>query len=191
MDENDKGAPAAFPRAGWEWYGGAGHFICARWCRFHLCTKVGPWLVSTVGEYWPDRPVREIHAKVHDPAWLAANARLRGNEFDAAYMLRFGYVEIGFDRKYETMVFRADAPCVSASCGCGMPAIDGNDLDSSSYNVAGDATIGHLALCEKWSRLTEDPDAEGPEPDLMAGRPEESESYRASMRDAGRGHLLP
>ncbi len=39
------------PESKWEWFGNAGHFMCSQWCRFHLCTKVGPWLVSTVGEY--------------------------------------------------------------------------------------------------------------------------------------------
>lgn len=34
-------------------------------------------------------------------------------------------------------------------------------------------------------------DAEGPEPDLGAGPIHESPSYRASLRDAGRGRLLP
>ena len=34
----------------WEWFGNAGHFICSNRCRFHLCTKVGKYLVSTVGE---------------------------------------------------------------------------------------------------------------------------------------------
>jgi hypothetical protein len=45
------------------WFGHAGHFICAEWCRFHLCTQVGPYLISTVGEYVPDAPVREILAQ--------------------------------------------------------------------------------------------------------------------------------
>lgn len=32
-------------------YGHAGHFICADRCLFHLCTKVGRYLVSSVGSY--------------------------------------------------------------------------------------------------------------------------------------------
>lgn len=37
----------------WKWYGSASHLIVGNDCRFHLATKVGPWLVSTVGEYLP------------------------------------------------------------------------------------------------------------------------------------------
>ena len=36
----------------WEWFGYAGHFIAANYCRFRLCTKVGDYLISTVGDYW-------------------------------------------------------------------------------------------------------------------------------------------
>lgn len=39
------------PHAEWRWFGDVGHFICGQWCRFHLCTQVGDYLVSTVGRY--------------------------------------------------------------------------------------------------------------------------------------------
>lgn len=35
------------------WYGNAGHLCVSNYCRFHLCTEVGDYLVSTVGEYYP------------------------------------------------------------------------------------------------------------------------------------------
>lgn len=140
--------PAVVPDV--KWFGHAGHFICAPWCRFHLTTQVGPWLVSTVGEYWPDRPVREIHARTHDPKWLAQNGLLKGDAFDAAYMERFGYETIGCDRLYETMVFRAGAPCPAPKCGCGLPTIDGSEEDFSGYNDPASATKGHHAMVEKY-----------------------------------------
>ena len=37
----------------WKWFGHTGHFICGYKCRFHLCTQVGKYLVSTVGDYFP------------------------------------------------------------------------------------------------------------------------------------------
>lgn len=40
-------------RAGWKWYGYAGHFIGGKSCAYHLCTRVGGFLVSTVGDYYP------------------------------------------------------------------------------------------------------------------------------------------
>lgn len=35
----------------WKWYGQAAHLIVGQWCRFHMATEIGPWLVSTVGAY--------------------------------------------------------------------------------------------------------------------------------------------
>ena len=39
------------PKEDWKWFGSPGHYICSRWCRFHLCTLVGQYIVSTIGEY--------------------------------------------------------------------------------------------------------------------------------------------
>lgn len=48
----------SIPVRDWRWCGYAGHFVAARKCRFHLTTRVGDWLVSTVGDYRPqDEPV--------------------------------------------------------------------------------------------------------------------------------------
>lgn len=135
-----------------KWFGNAGHFICSHWCRFHLTTQVGPWLVSTVGEYWPERPAREMHARVYDAAWLAENHHLKGDHFDSAYLNRFGFQEIGSGRTYETMVFCAGNPCARTDCGCGLPEIDGSQLDFRGYTDAGAATRGHMAMLKKWSR---------------------------------------
>lgn len=141
--------PAKTPKL--EWFGHAAHFICGRDCRFHLATLVnGKWLVSTVGELWPSRSTREIHASVRDPRWLAQNIAKKGDDFDHAYMQRFGYDEIGCDRKYETMVFKAGARCKSKTCGCGLPAIASSELDFLGYNDAKSATKGHMKLVKKW-----------------------------------------
>jgi hypothetical protein len=158
LDEQEIHNPAPPPgrwalmKNNWKWFGVAGHFICGRWCQFHLCTQVGEYLVSTVGEYWPERGSREIHAKVCDPKWLMKNWQLKGDEFDAAYMKRFGFQDIGCDRKYETMVFRAGKPCDREGCKCGLPSIDPSNLDFLGYNNAKDATAGHMKLCKKWAK---------------------------------------
>ena len=39
----------------WKWFGHAGHFICASRCRFNLHTKIGKFIVSTIGDYHPDK----------------------------------------------------------------------------------------------------------------------------------------
>src|SRR5919106_127620 len=67
-----------------KWFGHAAHFICGRWCRFHLATQVGDYLVSTVGEYWPEHDVREIHAQHFDGEWWRKNRHLKGDRHDAA-----------------------------------------------------------------------------------------------------------
>lgn len=126
-----------------------GHFICAHNCRFHLNTYVGKYIVSTVGELWPERGSREIHAEVHDPQWLAENVHLKGDYFDVAYMKKFGYEKVGCDRKYETMVFRA----IKSNNKCCPYCIDVSDeFDFRGYNKDEDAVRGHMMLCKKWSR---------------------------------------
>ena len=37
----------------WVWYGYAGHLCVGRRCAYHLCTRIGNRLVSTVGHYLP------------------------------------------------------------------------------------------------------------------------------------------
>lgn len=37
----------------WKWYGYAGHFIGGPSCTYHLSTRVGGYLISTVGDYRP------------------------------------------------------------------------------------------------------------------------------------------
>lgn len=133
----------------WVWMPHAGHCIIGDWCRFHLSTYVGKYLVSTIGEYWPERAVREIHASIHDPKWFAENIGLKGDNFDNAYRKKFGFEDIGCDRKYETMVFKAmksDHRC------CPYKMISGEDIDMDSYNDADSAYIGHLNMCKKWSQ---------------------------------------
>ena len=135
----------------WKWFGHAAHFICGQWCRFHLATVVGKYLISTVGEYWPERQAREIFAECRNPVWLAENRHLKGDNFDRAYMKKFGFEEIGLNRKYETMVFKAGKICDSKECHCGLPAIDSDNLDFQGYNTAGDAAKGHFEMCREWS----------------------------------------
>ena len=114
-------APAA-----WRWFGSPGHLCVAHDCHFHLCTQVGSYLVSTVGEYIPDPRIPRVSTPRRAGRWQ----------------------EIGYQRLYETMVFASGKLC---DCGCGLPEIDGSELACVGYNTAAAATIGHRALCEEWA----------------------------------------
>jgi hypothetical protein len=140
-------AQAPIPKSKWRWYGNAGHLIVGSDCRFHLCTEIAEYLVSTVGEYLPDSEVCDF----------LANSRgkpLEGRGDDRRYdwMKKFGYEEIGYGRKYETMVFKTKGRCESKDCGCGLPTIIPSELLSDTYNRADDATRGHHAMCDRVAR---------------------------------------
>lgn len=136
------------------WFGNAAHFIGGHECRFHMATQVGKYLVSTVGELWWSQGSRRITASIHDAEWYAANADKKGDDFDNAYMRRFGYDTVGLNRKYETMVFKAGKPCTAKDCNCGLPEIDGSELDFAGYNERGAATRGHMTMVAKYVRLS-------------------------------------
>lgn len=59
---------------------------------------------------------------------------------------------IGLTRLFETMVFPVDG---AEYCGC--PSIaDYQEHDFMGYQTAQDATAGHMAMCRKWDKRTED-----------------------------------
>lgn len=123
------------PESEWEWFGDAAHFICGRWCRFHLATKVGDYLVSTVGAYVHPRHGGGNEQKEH--LWLEEN---------------WPGEDIGLDRKYETMVFLAGERCAVPRCRCRIPSATGGGLDGRGYDTAGEAASGHLELCLVYSQ---------------------------------------
>ena len=136
-------------KADWKWYGNAGHFICAQWCEFHLCTEVGAFLVSTVGQYMPPESVREILAQSR-----GVSLEGKGDARLADYHKKIGYEKLGFERTFETMVFRIGADrCTRSDCNCGLPDFYVEELEMIPYNQAGDANTGHLAMCEKYDNL--------------------------------------
>lgn len=129
------------------------HFICSHMCRFVLATEVGGYIVSTVGEYWPEESSRRIHAQVFAPKWYAKNKDLVGDEFDYAYMKKFGYQELGPGRSYETMVFRSKK--LQERC-CPYQIAGPEERDFEGYTDAASATAGHMRLCKKWARKNKD-----------------------------------
>ena len=139
-----------YPRKNWEWFGVPGHLIVSQDCRFHLCTLVGPWLVSTVGEWLPDSTSWHIYS---DSRGVTIEGL--GDARRADFLNKVGFIEIGAGRKYETMVFATTGErCTAPDCNCGLPVVaDWSELDTDGYNERGDAHRGHYAMCEKVARL--------------------------------------
>ena len=131
----------------WIWSGHAGHLCIASECRFHLSTYVGGYIVSTVGEWWPSRISREIHAEIYNSKWLIKYKHLKGDNFDRAYMKEFGYQNIGSDATYETMVFKSK----KTKHKCCPYVMDGTELEVNRYNDSDSAHQGHMELCKKWA----------------------------------------
>jgi len=123
------------PHSEWRWYGLFGHHICGRWCRFHLATEIGGYLVSTIGEYVPPSAGS---SEQEEREWLKAHP--------------YGD-EIALDAKYETKVFRTDGK--RCPCGCGQPDIEVPEVEGRRYNHPADATAGHYAMCDKWARIAD------------------------------------
>lgn len=124
----------------------AGHLCVAKYCQYKLNTCVGDYIVSTVGEYLPQANVREIFAE-------SRGVKLEGigddREWD--YLKKLGYEEIGYGRKYETMVFKARQATSDEEQCCPYRVADHGELDCKGYNDASEAAQGHWAMCEKWS----------------------------------------
>lgn len=128
----------------WVWMPHPGHLIVSRDCRFHLNTYVGGYVVSTVGEYFPDSSVREIFAKSRGIVLEG-----QGDARDADYMKKIGYEDIGSGRKYETLVFKAKKGFEEC---CPFNPKSWLEVDGDGYNSASDAYKGHLKLCAEWAK---------------------------------------
>jgi len=117
-------------REKWVFMGHAGHFIMGNECRFRLNTYVGKYIVSTVGE-------------------LVTPELVKVKLEEASGRKRDLYEDIGLNRKYETMVFKARK---SAHKCCPYEIIVSRGVDADGYNTSEDAYKGHMKLCEKWSK---------------------------------------
>jgi len=106
------------------WMPHAGHFICSSRCQFRLNTYVNGYIISTVGEYVP-------------------STRTYSDEADDKFE------KIGFDRLYETMVFKAKKS--NFKC-CPYEMVDPTGIEMAGYNEASDAYKGHLKLVNKYAK---------------------------------------
>ena len=131
----------------WKWFGKAGYCCIGQYCRFHLTTQVGDFLVCTIGEYMPPESMVEIINEVKK-----LNLQGKGDDREADFLKKNGYEDVSCGNKYESVVYLAGAPCKEKGCLCGMPEIAGAVLDGRRYNTAGEATEGHMELCEDWDK---------------------------------------
>jgi hypothetical protein len=135
------------PESEWEWFGNAGHFILGSDCRFHLNTLVGNWIISTVGEYFPDAEIREIIAQCRGILLTG-----QGDARRADYMEKIGYEDIGYGRKYETMVFAWNGK--RCDCGCGQPSPDSfQEVEMQGSNDPIQARRGHMEFCRRYAEI--------------------------------------
>lgn len=140
------------PASEWVWFGHPAHFIGGFDCRFHMATKIGNYIVSTVGEYLPEHEVREMIAHLK-------GVKLTGTGRDRLdnYLVKVGFEELAYGRKYETMVFHAKK---SKSVKSYSPWViaDATGLEVNGYNEAADAAKGHMRMCEmvsEWAKAQE------------------------------------
>jgi hypothetical protein len=83
-------------------------------------THVNGYIVSTVGE-------------------LKLSHKHDSKEFE----------DIGWGRKYETMVFKAQK---SKHKCCPYVMSSASELDTAGYNTADDAYAGHMKMLRKWAK---------------------------------------
>lgn len=129
-----KNQKTAIPESQWKWYGKAGHCIIGHWCRFHMLTHVGNWLISTIGEYV--HPRNSKGTEKDDYKWWEDN---------------YPGEDLGSGFQYETFVFKAGNPCREEGCNCGQPTLsDTSEVDVIGANNAKEATAAHMTLCKKY-----------------------------------------
>jgi len=112
------------PESEWIWDGHQAHLRVT--CEFHLATRVGDYIVSTVGEYRPQS----------------------GRADGAQYGLEYARFEtIGSGRLFETFVFRTSGE------GLGTPDTF-DEVDTEIANDHNTARLNHMAMCRKYAGLS-------------------------------------
>lgn len=130
----------------WIWMPHAAHFVFGTECKFHLSTKVGKYIISTIGEWLPDYQAREIRAHIKGITLTG-----EGEHRLADYMNKIGYEELHFGGyKYETMVFPAKKH--NGDTCCPWRAVILKDIDKNLYKTREEAFKGHYKMCDKYSK---------------------------------------
>lgn len=134
-------------KAHWIWMPHGGHFILASRCSFRLNTYVNGYIVSTVGELSRERLWDPKNTIIENYDLLEVEEKFKGHLKD--------FETIGFQRFYETMVFKAEL-CEHGWQCCPYDAIISKDFASEGYNDPVSATEGHIKWCHECDK--ENPD---------------------------------
>jgi hypothetical protein len=129
----------------WIWMPHPAHFVFGHECQFHLSTKVGKYIISTIGDWLPDYPRREIEAKIRGIALVG-----EGDDRLANYMKKIGYKDLRFGYKFETMVFPAKKHKEDTCCQ--WRAVILKDVEDNVYKTSEEAFKGHYKMCDKYSK---------------------------------------
>lgn len=113
------------PESEWVWQGHPAHLCVADRCQFRLNTRVGRWVVSTVGEYYPIGS--DMHNSKPEP------------------------IGGGKEALYETYVFGAGE---TLGCGC-VDITDTEEVEGRRYGTAAEAQAGHLEMCRKYASVAQ------------------------------------
>ena len=112
----------------WKWQGHPGHFISANKCMFRMSTVVGKYLISTIGEYYPNLGNTRGEEVVREP--------------------------IGYDGQYyETYIFTVGES--EMECGCAQVS-DWCEIDGKRTSTAKEANLTHMEMCYKYAMMQED-----------------------------------
>lgn len=120
------------PISEWIWDGHAAHLFVSEDCQFHMATRIGNYIISTVGEYLPKGEGKTRFTPPMD------GVVPDGVDYSV-------YKEVGLHRLFETYVFHAK--------GEGMGNIsDWGEIDSLPANDHDTARKNHMDLCKKYAR---------------------------------------
>jgi hypothetical protein len=139
-------------REDWIWMAHPGHYRWADFCRFRLCTYVGNYIVSSVGEYLPNFTEDNLD-KVNMIDSLIGLAKIRKEYSDDDSDIPGNSYEklVGSSYLYETIVFKSLEN--TSECKCCIAICDDEEIEKNEYNTQELAFAGHYELCEKYCKL--------------------------------------
>ncbi len=135
-------------KSDWVWMPHAAHLIVGHQCRFHLATYLPKTqvIVSTVGEYVPDSVIRKVLSESRKLGITGV-----GDQEEYEWLEKNGFEKIGWNRTYETMVFKAVSRDDEEQSCCPFKTDVSAELEMRGYNDPKEAYQGHLELCAEFS----------------------------------------